>query len=417
MIAESSTPHKWHKHTVDEFSTNSAPVLSHTDWNFAGQDTRFSTHGIHTYVAAMIPSLARQLIEMYVRPGGSVLDPFCGGGAVLVETVRSGRHAYGSDINHLAVLVSKAKTTHMPSKAIQFEARNVLRRAYEYDGPSLSFPKSAYVEFWFKDYMLQPLTALHFAIDSIHDDNHQMKTLFQVILSATVRNVSLTYRNEVRLRRMKPLDEESFNPDVFGIFNKYVTLAQERVASLPVGISANIKQQDARILDMPNSSVDSIICSPPYGDERNGVNYTQFAKNMLYWLGFSQESIRDSKSRSLGWGNSERTLPPSSTLFSSLNRISDNPTAVKEAIAFYSDYYNALIQMARAVKHRMIIVIGNRVLHKNVFDNARITIELVDALGIPLEASHSRKLPTKRLPKMREHGAGIDRETILIFSK
>jgi hypothetical protein len=38
-------------------------------------------------------------------------------------------------------------------------------------------------------------------------------------------------------------------------------------------------------------------------------------------------------------------------------------------------------------------------------------------LGIGLEALHIRRLPTKRLPKMREFGAAIDRETILVFKK
>ena len=35
--------------------------------------------------------------------------------------------------------------------------------------------------------------------------------------------------------------------------------------------------------------------------------------------------------------------------------------------------------------------------------------------GVKLEASYSRKLPSKRLPKMREYGAAIDKESILIY--
>lgn len=46
--------------------------------NFQGIDTQYSTHCLHTYLAAMIPALARRLIDSYVRPGGTVLDPFCG---------------------------------------------------------------------------------------------------------------------------------------------------------------------------------------------------------------------------------------------------------------------------------------------------------------------------------------------------
>ena len=70
------------------------PSLESQDyWEFRGHNTRYGTHGMHTYVAAMIPQLARRLIEQYAPPNGVVLDPFCGGGAVLVEAVYRGRMA------------------------------------------------------------------------------------------------------------------------------------------------------------------------------------------------------------------------------------------------------------------------------------------------------------------------------------
>lgn len=384
-------------------------------WDFASQDTQYATHGIHTYVAAMIPALARTLIDAYVSKKGSVLDPFCGGGAVLVEAIRSGREAMGRDINDLAVLVSKAKTTHVRADEIRAGGARVLERAKEYDGPSLRFPKSDFVEFWFKDYMLMPLTALRFAIEELWDPD--MRTLLQALFSATVRSVSLTHRNEVRLRRMTPVQQENFNPDVFEVFRKYVTLAEERVSALPTGAKASVNKGDTQRLDLPNEVVDVILCSPPYGDERNGVNYTQFAKNMLYWLGYDRKAIQASKSRSLGWGKGERVVPPSWTLHDSLQIISANPASEREAVAFYSDYYKALQELARVARNRIVIVIGNRVLNKQVLDNGQITVELMDAIGVPLEKCHFRKLPTKRLPKMRDFGAAIDQETILVFRK
>jgi DNA modification methylase len=103
-------------------------------WDFASQDTQYATHGIHTYVAAMIPALARQLIDTYAPTRGTVLDPFCGGGAVLVETIRSGRQAIGRDINALAVLVSRAKTTHIEAEEIRITGAMVLAQAMEYQG-------------------------------------------------------------------------------------------------------------------------------------------------------------------------------------------------------------------------------------------------------------------------------------------
>ena len=383
------------------------------DWDFAGQDTQFSTHGLHTYVAAMIPALARKLIDTYVRPEATVLDPFCGGGAVLVESIRSGRAALGNDINALATLVSRAKTTWIPAAEIRATGDAVMAQAARYDGPPLRFAASDFVEYWFKDYMLAPLTALRYAIDAVGDA--ALQNLFRALFSATIRSVSLTYRNEVRLRRMTPERQASFNPDIGEVFRKYVELAEQRIATLPAGAAARIEQGDTRMMPFADAAADAIVCSPPYGDERNGVNYTQFSKNMLHWLGYGRDRIRHSKSRSLGWGKELRSVPPSPTLWASLERMDDNPTAVRDAVAFYADYYAALREMARVTRERIIIVIGNRVLNRQVLDNGQITAELMDALGLPMETCHFRKLPTKRLPKMRYAGAAIDRETILVF--
>ena len=384
-------------------------------WDFAGQDTQYATHGIHTYVAAMIPALARRLIDTYAPDRGVVLDPFCGGGAVLVEAIRSGRQSVGRDVNQLAVLVSKAKTTHVAADAIRTAGAEVMVRAIAYEGPPVRFAQADFVEYWFKDYMLMPLTGIRQAVADIPQPD--LRNLFQALFSATVRSVSLTYRNEVRLRRMKPEQQEQFNPDVISVFSRYVELAAQRVPTLPLGCSAMVEKGDTRQLNLPDDAVDTIVCSPPYGDERNGVNYTQFSKNMLHWLGYSRKEIRSSKDASLGWGKWNRTVPPSPSLHQTISRFSDQPGPVREAIAFYADYFDALRQMARVTRDRIIVVIGNRVLNKQMLHNGQITVELMDALGVPLETCHYRKLPTKRLPKMREAGAAIDQEYILVFRK
>jgi hypothetical protein len=73
--------------------------------------TSYLTHGYHRYPAKFIPQLTARLIKENSRIGDLVCDPFMGSGTTLVEAVVHGRRAYGSDINPVAVLISKAKTT------------------------------------------------------------------------------------------------------------------------------------------------------------------------------------------------------------------------------------------------------------------------------------------------------------------
>src|SRR5437763_1215443 len=44
-------------------------------------------------------------------PGDTVLDPFCGSGTVLLEALLADRCAIGADVNPLARLISKVKTS------------------------------------------------------------------------------------------------------------------------------------------------------------------------------------------------------------------------------------------------------------------------------------------------------------------
>ena len=386
----------------------------HDDWGFRGCNTRYGTHGMHTYVAAMIPQLARRLIERYAPPKGVVLDPFCGGGAVLVEAVHGGRGAIGRDVNELAVLISKAKTTHIdPIQAN--EVANSIIDSLDWSPQMPLFDTN--LRFWFKDEHLSPLHALRRSIDQHVHRQSPLRTFFLTVFSATVRDVSLTYRNEIRLRRMTPVEIDNFRVDPIDRFQKRVKQAAVAVAELPQGIDTDIRTGNVQSISLGDDECSAIVCSPPYGDERNGVSYTQFSKNMLRWIGYSSEQIRKSKDLTLGWGKTERTTPNSPTLERALNAISDFPGSVREAIAFYADYQSALSEMARVASGPVVIVIGQRVLRDTIFDNGAITTELMENIGVSLVDVFYRKLPSKRLPKMRKFGAAINREAILVFQK
>lgn len=70
-----------------------------------------SPHEFYRYPARFSPEFAQAAIRAFSAEGDLVLDPFVGGGTVLVEAMRLGRKSIGADINELATFVSKVKTT------------------------------------------------------------------------------------------------------------------------------------------------------------------------------------------------------------------------------------------------------------------------------------------------------------------
>ena len=85
---------------VDRFMT--------LDWNLALSPRRIAD--IHPYPARFIPELPAAALDV-LNPRGPVLDPFCGSGTTLVEAIRRGLPAVGVDINPIACLMSRVKTT------------------------------------------------------------------------------------------------------------------------------------------------------------------------------------------------------------------------------------------------------------------------------------------------------------------
>jgi hypothetical protein len=80
-------------------------------WDVDPGLARSLTHGFHSYAGRMHPSIARGAINRWSRPGELVVDPFCGSGTVLVESMGSGRTAIGIDASPLGVAIAETRTT------------------------------------------------------------------------------------------------------------------------------------------------------------------------------------------------------------------------------------------------------------------------------------------------------------------
>ena len=76
------------------------------------------THIFYRYPARFSPGFVRTAIELLTKPGDVVYDPFVGGGTTLVEAMCLSRKAIGTDLNSLAVFISKAKTTILTDEDI-----------------------------------------------------------------------------------------------------------------------------------------------------------------------------------------------------------------------------------------------------------------------------------------------------------
>ena len=265
----------------------------------------------------MPPALAQRLIRAYSKENDLILDPFCGSGTVLVEAALNGRSSIGVDINPLAVLVARCKTTPISDDRLFQGINAVLRLIHEDSDRYLSKLRFENVDYWFKKGVQDRLAKLRGIIMAIREPD--LKCFFQICLSATVRHVSNVRKGEFKPWRLPAKELRDHHPNVYAIFSRTVLerakMVREFREMLPRGdLSTVAVLGDAKNLPLRKGCADMVLTSPPYGDSATTVAYGQFCKFSSLWLGLPEDSAMRLDQMSLGGrlssGSLERGLSP-----------------------------------------------------------------------------------------------------------
>jgi hypothetical protein len=112
-----------------------ADLLS-TDLDFHQAASNYASHALHAFAAKFPPQLPRVFIERLAEKGETVMDPMMGSGTAIVEAFLCGRRAVGFDIDPLALMICRVKTTRVDlleatwaGKRVVSSDVNLMRRA------------------------------------------------------------------------------------------------------------------------------------------------------------------------------------------------------------------------------------------------------------------------------------------------
>jgi DNA modification methylase len=374
-----------------------------TSWDFREANTKEFTHGVHMYPAMMIPQIARRLIYLYGKNAKSLLDPFMGSGTSLVEAslTHSIEEAYGFDLNPLAVLISKVKTTPVDVEDVEINLKRILN-SHEHKG----LPTFKNIEFWFKPEVTKKLAILKTAINKIN--NQDVKDFFLAAFSETVRAVSNTRKGEFKLYRINAKNLEKHDPDVFGEFEKITRRNMKGMAEYKKARNGTkVKLQlssSGEDLNLKPASIDLIVTSPPYGDSRTTVAYGQFSRLALQWMDYEDASSLDNR---LMGGKASKNLEiniDSPTLKNIMKKISEkDPIRAKDVLSFYEDFDKCVIQLNKVMAKDgyVCFVVGNRTVKGINIPTDKIMSEMFMAHGnYKYITTHLREIPFKRMPKV-----------------
>lgn len=404
--------------------------IENENWDFAGEDTQYLTHGLHPYPARMVPQIAGRLLHRLVHVNDVVLDPFCGSGGVLVEARLAGLNSIGIDINPLACLLAEVKSNPVDPRMLQSYWKN-LRAKISREIASLRFREldvrvpdfsGTNIEYWFKPITMKELTILRENIREIDDES--IRKFFEVPFSLTVRDVSGTRKREYKLYRLPKDEWEKYSPDVLETFISHVERSIQKMGEFyqkaNKSVFSKVFMADTRYIfteKFPKEGNELlrkyppkiIVTSPPYGDSRTTVAYGQFSRLSSLWLDFEptfkREIIKNVDKLSLGGDINNRRridLTDLPTLSQTIELIRKNSEKrALEAFSFFSDLYLCLEKMYECLDKDgyCCIVIANRTIRRVLIPTHAIIAEMGIKIGFENDVTIiPRNIPTKRLP-------------------
>lgn len=402
-------------------------------WSFKTADTKEYTHCYHNYPAMMIPQIARALINKY-KPSGSVkllFDPYMGSGTSLVEANIAGINAIGTDLNPLARMIAKVKTTHYDEDKIKDLFYDIQSNLVFYDSSMVEdrdFERISNYKFWYNEEDLLKLSFLSQLIKQCGE----YQDFFNVALSEVIREVSFTRNGEFKRYKMSESQIKRFSPDTFRLFESKII---RNIKGLSQFNKTNNKcfskicdfNSVSRIPDdiIAKDSVDMVITSPPYGDSHTTVAYGQFSRWSNEWFGHEEAKHLDSIL--MGGKRYQTDNIKSDTITPALEKIKSIDTKrYQEVISFLSDYYKSIQNVAQCVRPggTVCYVVGNRTVKAVQLPLDYFTAEAFTILGFKHVDTIVREIPSKRMPSKNsptnEQGKTIstmNNEYIVILQK
>lgn len=404
-----------------------------------------ATHLIHHYPAKVIPHIPHYFLQNEVLSckGDFVLDPFCGTGTVLLESLMANRRTAGADSNPLARLITKVKCTPMATAtlaALPGEFAAVLEQTTH-----RVIPDVVNLEYWFYPHVVDQLGKLLAAISQFTVP--EVRNLLLVSFSSILRRVSLADPRisvPVRLRPERLTERENIRDraharirqlkrvSVVGEFYQTLNYNISRVAELgrqpeKLGTLWNI-YADAKKLTTADGlasqrakSVQLIITSPPY---LGAQKYIRASSLSLGWLNLcSSDELRTHEQLSIGRehfykseyeGEIETGLPEADRLLQKVRET--NPLRAHIAATYLVEMKASISEMKRVLKPNgfLVLVAGSNLLCGHRFDTPTFLQEMAEAANLRTRLVLVDAIPSRGLMTKRNRTAGIIPEESVI---
>lgn len=388
-------------------------IPENQEWAFESvRSTEQWTHGYHRYPAKFLPDVVRKIIEEYANGSKLIADLFAGCGTTLVEAKVHGISSVGVDINPVAQLITKVKTTPLAPDALQqaYTALvNIFDKYNESDYEDIK--KHERIDYWFTPSQKAKIAFLYDKVFHLEVDD-DTKDFFYVCISHILKNCSWWLQSGTKPQR----DMEKEPEDPFNEFkrhcNKMIGWNEKFYNELSkkgyLGIPCEIHLGDARHTSITSESIDAIITSPPYV---TSYEYADIHQLTAYWMEYISD-IHEFRKKFIGSsysGNDSLIVPNSKQAQKIVNDLSGNSKHIARDVAqYFNDMQEVAKEMARvlAPNGHACIVIGNTKIKEVQIKSAEVFYGFLRNAGLRKVTVIKRSIPHKLMPTLRDKNTG-----------
>jgi hypothetical protein len=383
------------------------------------------THGLHRFPAKYIPQVPAWALDNFAAHDATVLDPFMGSGTTLVEGLLRGGTHIGLDIDPLARLIARAKTTDVDAERIR-DLGELLRSSWTSPAAKLRTPMAGVQNFshWFSLRQWAWVQSLHQAILELPCIDKEREFLLAVF-SSTLRWVSnaddqsqKTYVSGTLQKRPPPVQDvfwRFFHRSASGLADLNLKRHSEATAVIP-------DDGDATAITVGDRSVDLAITSPPYLDS---VDYMYNMMLEYFWLGPhlgvpDRETFNQMRRAHVGAKNPAEQLKLPEAI-EGLIHLESLPAARQVAAsAYFALMDRHFHEVARCLKtgSRYVFVVGNSQSLAGVLPMHEALIQLAVSAGLSLERGFGYRIRRHYMKFPRAGRGGIILvDWVLVFQK
>lgn len=361
--------------------------LRDVPWDFRDRHDGSQLDKLHPYPAKFIPEIPGALLDcLPLPPDGLIFDPFCGSGTTLSEAQRRGRNAIGVDLNPIACLISRVRTSPLPTRALD-EAGAVVHCAKRFD--RVQVPIIPNLDHWFKpsaqDAIARLVKAIPFATTHTQD-------FLKLALSSVLVRVS----NQDSDTRYAAVEKDVSESLVYSAFEGAAARIAEALIERSGSGTVRVIEHDTLILpaDQFTRKVSAVITSPPYP---NAYEYWLYHKYRMWWLGYDPIATK------------EHEIGARAHFFGGKRH--DATTFVFQMKQLFN-----LLDKLLDTNGFVCFVVGRSKIHGKIIDNAAIIKAAGKGIGLREVFSVDRVISANRKSFNLSH-ANIKTETVLVLGR